>query len=129
MSTSTNLRDQVNRGRQIYQETLEHYGIRRRCGAFEEVAIGRAVQRWGPEIVLLALEGARYEPVGEKFQPSRWLSLNRVLEESNVERFANLAAGRNSGGPETYPVEIPPPPGGEAIQFAEDGMNGELNLG
>jgi hypothetical protein len=73
-------------------EALAKYGAARGIMETEKLAIGRMIQMHGKEFVLLAILGAKHEPAGEGFKPSRFLSLKRVFDPMKFERFVNLGA-------------------------------------
>lgn len=77
---------------QEYKRTLNYFGIDRGLGQFEDLTLGRAIQKYGVEMVFQAVKGCRKEPVRKDFDPQKFLSLRRILDEQNIEWFANLGA-------------------------------------
>ena len=81
----------------IWCETLKYFNID--PGGIsppQESSIARAIKSLGYENTVLALEGARYEPNHEKFNPKQHLSIERILHrdakgQSRWEKFVNLA--------------------------------------
>lgn len=85
-------REDVQAGLAEYKLTLAHFNIRRSPGLYDDATIMRAMQQFGAEMVLMALKGARREPKRDGFNPASYLSLGRILQHDNIERFANLGA-------------------------------------
>lgn len=86
------LKEQVRECLEEYQKTLDKMGIKRKVGPYEDIQLARALQSYGFEMVKLAVKGARFEPQIEHFEPSKFVSLQRILNIKNIERFANLGA-------------------------------------
>jgi|GEM_PF-3430608 len=88
-------RADVDRCIEAWLGTLDHFGAGRPGRTIlpgEDTLIFRAIQRCQGVIpVELAIEGARYEPKDERFNPAKFLSLRRILNPDNLERFMNLA--------------------------------------
>lgn len=78
--------------KQTWQETMRHYGIERGISVVEESMMARWLGLTGFETVNLALKGARYEAKTDKFDPSKHLSITRVLDRARIDKFANLGA-------------------------------------
>lgn len=55
----------------------------------DQLDIARAVQRFGPKIIVYAFLGATREPPGEKFDPKMHLEVNRCVTKRS--KFSNLA--------------------------------------
>lgn len=84
--------DAVRECKEAWGAALKHHKAERMLLASEELAIGRAIQRFGAEAVRLALLGAKHEPSSEAFNPSHHLSLARVFDPQKFERFVSLGA-------------------------------------
>lgn len=89
----------VDRCKETWKETLRHFDGGRSLLPSEELTIARAIQLWGAKAVELALMGARNEPRGKEFEPSKNVSLERVLpvnvplaegRERKFQRFLHL---------------------------------------
>lgn len=79
---------------ETWRVTLRSFGITRSLNPREEHEIGRAIQRWGVEMVELALFGARLEPKTEHFDPANYVCLRRVFGKDKhgsdlIENHAN----------------------------------------
>lgn len=72
-------KEEVDRCKQMWLETLKFFGQERPILRIEEEMIARAIQKESVEAVLLALFGARYEPRSERFDPASHVDLARVL--------------------------------------------------
>lgn len=77
---------------EAWLETLRHFKAgRKNILAAEQTEIVRAAQRFGSaKAVAMAIEGARHEPKGDKFNPADFLRLSRILHVDNFNRFLNL---------------------------------------
>lgn len=72
--------------------TLDHFKSgRKNILAYEQEQLVRAVQRVGSATaVRFALIGARFEPKDERFDPSKFLKVARIVDKDNFDRFMNL---------------------------------------
>ena len=93
-----------------WSETLEKFGIKRAINQFDETQITQACLKYGPDYVLLALFGARYEQDVEGFKVKNHLSLGLVFVKdkqgnSRIEKFVNLGAQNQVEKPELFDPE------------------------
>lgn len=79
-----------------WQRTLEHFEINRPLGERDQIEIARAVQTFGGEWVKLALQGARKQKAGPRFDPKQFVSLRIYLDKTRIERLVNIGAGKES---------------------------------
>lgn len=109
------LQAQVAACAQTWGQTLTHMGTKRAVGPTEELAITRAIQAHGAEMVDLALFGARFEKATDNFNPKDHVSIGRVLERDKfgklkIDKFANLGARAKQTQPrQPARAEEPPP--------------------
>lgn len=82
----------IDRCKKAWAETRAHYGASEGILPTEELALGRAVQRWGGEAVELAIIGKRYETKDDRYDPAKNLSLSRILDPQEPARFERLHA-------------------------------------
>lgn len=77
----------------IWLETLGAFGAgRTNLLEAEKFEIRRAVKRHGVKAVSFALEGVRYDAKpSDKFDRAKFLSLDRVLPDKELQRWINLA--------------------------------------
>lgn len=87
---SEKLSEEINQVTETWKGTLRHFGMGRTLLPIEQVQIARAIQAYGAKAVSLALLGARSEPRSESFNPANFLSLTRIFEHKNFQRFLNL---------------------------------------
>ena len=81
----------VGQAAKIWLGTLESFGVdRKHLGNGEDIALLRAIQAHGPDEVALALEGARYEPKTETYDPADRPRLERILGLKMFTTFADL---------------------------------------
>lgn len=97
-TTTGNLtHEDIERAYEVWSDTLRHFKIKPSAiSPPQEQSLARAIKQIGIENVLLALEGARYEPSTENFNPVNYLSIERILHrdgkgQSRWEKFVNLA--------------------------------------
>lgn len=94
--------EEVREAFEVWNQTLEHFGLpRTRMAMPQEASLVRAIRALGFENVVLALEGARYEPPCDRFKPQEHLSIDRTLHRdskgvSRWEKFKNLALARHA---------------------------------
>ncbi len=53
----------------------------------EQELIARSIQRWGKNAVIFALKGKRLEKKDDRYDPADHLSLKRVLNHRETEKF------------------------------------------
>jgi 5-methylcytosine-specific restriction endonuclease McrA len=84
--------EDIDSCRDAWLATLRHFrAARGNLLAHEATLIVRALQRYqSVKAVVWALEGARYEPKTEKFDPAGYIQIERVLDPSKFTRFMNL---------------------------------------
>lgn len=79
-----------------WRTTLKHFEINRGVGIRDEVAIGKAISSFGHEWVKLALQGARKQTSGPRFDPKKFVSLSIYLHKDRIERLVNIGAGNET---------------------------------
>lgn len=79
-----------------WKTTLDHFGKVRPLGMPDEIGIAAAVRRFGPEWVKLALQGARMQKSGPRFDPKQFVSLAIYLHPTRIERLVNIGCGKES---------------------------------
>lgn len=92
-----------------YRRTLEHFGIARKFHQFDDLIVGRFIGQYGGDVeyIKTAIIGARSEPVTERFNPAKFLTLNRILDARKIERFVTLGSEIIEQNRETVPIKIP----------------------
>jgi hypothetical protein len=79
-----------------WRKTLEHFGIDRPMGERDQIEIARAIQTYGADWVLLAMQGARKQKASPRFDPKNFVSLRIYLHRDRIERLVNIGAGKES---------------------------------
>lgn len=79
-----------------WRGTLRHFQIERAVSQRDELAIGKAIQDYGSEWVLLAFQGARKQTKSPRFDPKHFVSLSIYLHKERIERLVNIGAGTES---------------------------------
>lgn len=78
--------------------TLAHFKIPRTTGLTyqEKVSISLGIKEYGLSQVRYALVGMRFEPKTEKFDPANHVTIFRVFDVKNFDKFTNLAAKKRA---------------------------------
>lgn len=105
---------------EAWLKTLEHFKQKRRLIPGEDLAIQRAILRYGADLVELALIGLRFEKKTEGpdgFDPAQHVYLDRILRADRFARFVGLGTAelerqRRRAQPSGGVV----PPGGPPIE-------------
>lgn len=96
-AANENINDLIKNAWEIWIETRSTFNLPRiNMSQVEERSIARAINQIGYENVCLAIEGQRHEERTDKFDPSKYLKLDRVLHrnargESRWDTFRDLA--------------------------------------
>ncbi len=76
---------------EVWRGTLQHFKMDRTLLESEVFQIAQAIQRKkSHKAVAFALEGARFEPKDDRYNPADFLSLSRILDAEKFDRFMNL---------------------------------------
>lgn len=74
---------------ETWAATLKHYRKVRNPDLADQTAIAQAMQRFGPQTVLLALEGVRFEKSRDGFDRGDNLNLANILDARKIQAHAN----------------------------------------
>lgn len=75
-----------------WRYTLHRFHAPRDLIHGEDIEIARQIQQKGMSNVLLSFRGACVEPKTKDFDPSNYLSLNRIFSQKNFDRLVTLGA-------------------------------------
>ena len=87
--------EEIQLAKETWTTTLKSFGIEdKKIGSLEEIEIARSIQAFGGDIVILALEGVRYDAKGGKFNRSDHLNLATILDRTKIQSHANRALSK-----------------------------------
>ena len=94
---------------ETWQSTLHRFGIGIvNMSLGEEVQLARLIKMHGLSDTKLALLGAGFESGSEQFRPSEHVSIRRVSDQKNFEKFLNLGRQQKSRAENFNAVFTPP---------------------
>ncbi len=83
--------EDIAEAKEVWLDTLAHFKAgRTNLMPEEEQLLARSIQRWGKPAVLFAILGKRHEPSDAKYDPGKNLSLTRILNHKEPEKFERL---------------------------------------
>jgi hypothetical protein len=85
-----------------WKETLKHRAVDRSLFLFEQMEIGRQIKSLGAEAVDRMLYGFRFESSFEGYDAKSHISLNRVFDEEQRDKWINLASQNQTPTREVY---------------------------
>lgn len=88
----TDLKRDIMEAAGTWRDTLKYFGADRVILPHEHMTLGRAIQQYGKEAVIMALMGVRGQERSDRYNPAQYLSLNKVFDPRGFERFLNLGA-------------------------------------
>lgn len=102
MNIMPEMSEQIDQAYSVWNDTRNEFGLPpSNISPVEQGSIYRALKQIGLENTLLALEGQRFEPSNDKFNPINHLRLDRVLHrdakgQSRWESFRDMALANRS---------------------------------